>query len=227
MDNQKDLSPQESLSIIQTMLQKTRNESYNEGGTSFILWGSVTTVCGFMQAAEIYWNFYIGFDIWWLTLIAIIPQVYISIRESKNKKVRTYREEFIDSVWIVFAVSIFALSAYHNIIPYTSEKLLANQNSQLLIKNVTNNTIQVWHPYVFSVSSLYLILYGMPTLITGLVIKFKPMIWGAILCYILFVISLYTPTIIDMIFMGVSAVFNWLIPGILLRNKELAVQNNV
>jgi hypothetical protein len=219
MDNDKNLSPQESLSIIQTMLQKARNESYNESGTSTIMWGSVITFCGFVQAAEIYWNFYIGFDIWLLTFIAIIPQVYISIRESKNKKVRTYQEEFLTAVWIVFGVSIFALVAYTNFIPYASERLLANENKQLFIKNLTNNDMQVWHPYVFSLTSLYLMLYAIPTLITGLATKFKPMIWGAILCYILFIASLYTSTTIDMIFMAVSAIFNWLIPGIILRKE--------
>lgn len=221
MDNEKNLSPQESLSIIQNMLQKARNESYNESGTSSIMWGTVVTICGFVQAAEYYWNFYIGFDIWLLTLVAIIPQVYISIREAKNKRVRTYEEEFLDAVWIVFAVSIFALTIYNNIVPYASEKLLASENSQLLVKNLSNNNVQVWHPYAFSVSSLYLMLYAIPTLTTGLTAKFKPMIGGAILCYVLFVISLYTSSTIDMIFMAVSAIFNWLLPGIILRRKYL------
>ena len=221
MENEKNLSPQESLSIIQTMLKKAHSESYNESGTSAIMWGIVTSVCGFVQAAEIYWNFYIGFDIWLLTVIAIIPQVYISISEVKNKIVRTYEEEFIGAVWIVFALTIFALAAYAHISPNALEKLFSAEKNQLLIKNLTDNTVQIWHPYALSICSLYLMIYAIPTLMTGLVTKFKPMIAGAILCYILFIISLYTSFTVGMVLMAVSGIFNWLIPGFILRRKYL------
>lgn len=221
MDNEKNLSPQESLSIIQTMLQKAHRESYNESGNSAILWGAIVTFCGLFNAAEMYWNFYVGFDVWLLTLIAIIPQIFISISDNKNKKVKTYIEEFIDSVWIVYAVSIFALSAYNNIIPYTSEKIMTANNQQLFVKDLITGSTSSWHPFVPSIGSLYLIIFGVPTLITGLVVKFKPMIYGAVLNYIFFIISLYTPTIVDILLMGVSAIFCWLIPGIIRRREYL------
>jgi hypothetical protein len=49
--------------------------------------------------------------------------------------------------------------------------------------------------------------------------KFKPMIIGAIITYVFFVISLYTRNPIDQLLMGFSGLVNWLIPGLMLRAK--------
>jgi len=67
--------------------------------------------------------------------------------------------------------------------------------------------------------SLFLMLFGIPTFITGGMFRFKPMILGGIICWILFAASLYTNLKINMLFMAMAALFAWLIPGIILRKK--------
>jgi hypothetical protein len=67
-----------------------------------------------------------------------------------------------------------------------------------------------------------MLLYAFPTLVTGLVKKFKPMLAGAIITYGLFVVSCFTAAKYDMLLGGVAAIACWFIPGIILRKKYLA-----
>ena len=90
-----------------------------------------------------------------------------------------------------------------------------------MIKNLQTGVIKPLHPFVLSQGSLLLILYGIPTLITGIARKFTPMLIGGILCYIMFVISIYTVNKYDFLMNGIAAIFNWLIPGFILRSKYL------
>ncbi|HTD93804.1 MAG TPA: hypothetical protein VK644_08335, partial [Chitinophagaceae bacterium] len=167
------------------------------------------------------WNFSIGFDIWWLTLAAVIPQVWIIIRESRLKMVKTHQQAATDIVWMIYAISILTLVVYQNVVPGVTDKILAQEGVQLLSKNTVTGEITNFHYFIPSFTSIYLILYAFPTIATGLICKFKPMIAGAILCYGFFVLSLYTSFGYDMLLSGLAGIFNWLLPGLLLRSRYL------
>ncbi|MBS1590703.1 MAG: hypothetical protein JST07_01150 [Bacteroidetes bacterium] len=221
MENDKQLNPQESLQLIAETIQKAKG-GFHETGISAILWGSVVSVAGLVSFIEKYFNFYIGFDIWLIVLAAIIPQVFISIKENKNKKVIAHDEKFLDATWMVYGISIFALMFYINIVPNVSQQLITTyDNSQLYIKNIATNKTEIWRPYIFSQSSLYLILFSIPTLVTGIARRFKPMLYGGLLCLALFIISCYTITLWDMLLLALAGIFNWLIPGLILRSRFL------
>ena len=221
MAEDKKLSEEESLQLITEMIHKVKGR-FHESGTSAILWGSVVGFCGLFSFLQAQLNFSTGwFDIWFLTLIAIVPQIILSIRESRKRKVLTYEESAMNAIWLVFGISIFALSFYNNVVPGVSENLFTNDGLELLQRNKTTGEITAFHPFILSVSSVFLILYAVPTLATGLTRKFKPMIFGGILCYLLFIISCYTTYKYDMLLHSVAAIFNWLIPGLILRNKFL------
>jgi hypothetical protein len=219
MAEDKNLTEQESLQLITDMIQKAKG-SFHERGTSAILWGSVVAIAGLVSFSERYLNFYIGFDIWWIVLAAIIPQIFLSIKESKERKVISHDESFMNATWLVYGISVFALMFFLNVVPSQSVKILsALDNTELLIKNNSTAKIEHWNAYIFSQSSLYLILFSIPTLITGIARKFKPMLFGGILCLILFVISCYTPTMWDFLLLAIAGIFNWFIPGLILRNR--------
>jgi hypothetical protein len=62
-------------------------------------------------------------------------------------------------------------------------------------------------------------MYGIPTFITGGVFKFKPMIFGGLICWVLAIASMYTDIAVDMLFMAACGLFAWLIPGIILWRR--------
>jgi hypothetical protein len=213
----KRITEKESLQIITEMIGKVKYNFHNSG-TSAILWGSVIAVCGLVSFAELYWNFYIGFEIWLLTLIALIPQVIISIRENRRRKVVSHDEFALDAVWIVYGISVFALSFYANVVPGVTQKMMAAKGI-----HITGLNEHILHPsydiFLPSYGSLLLMLYAIPTLVTGIIRRFPVMVWGAVLCYIFFMISCFVPTAFDMLLNGLAGIFNWLIPGLILRRR--------
>ncbi len=215
------MTNEESLRLITEMIQKAKS-TINENGTSSILWGCVVGFCGLINFAELYWHFNIGFDIWILALLAVIPQIIIVIMESKRIKVKTHTQLALDAVWTVYGISIFALVLYINVVPKQSIRLLLNQGAAVFQKNLSTNQLTPFSMYPPSALSLFLLIYAFPTMITGVVTKFKPMIIGAALCYCFFVASLFTPLVVDTLLTALAGIFNWLIPGILLRKRFLS-----
>jgi hypothetical protein len=74
------------------------------------------------------------------------------------------------------------------------------------------------------ISPLFLILYGMPTFVTGTACKFKPMLWGGILCWVCCVITVFTNVKIDMLLIAVSSIGAWLLPGLILEKDYKKVK---
>ncbi|HEU4471991.1 MAG TPA: hypothetical protein VFR58_12955 [Flavisolibacter sp.] len=216
---EKDLSEQESLRLITDMIRKAKR-SYHENGTSAILWGSVIAFCGLMSFARLRWKVDIGFDVWLLTLAAIIPQAIISVRQNRNRKVISHTENALNAVWIVYGISIFALVFYFNTVPAATDRILAEEGR--LLYEGTGANAKEFKSFIPSSGSLLLLLYAIPTLATGLAQKFRPMIIAAILCYIFFMISCFVPTDLDMLLNGLAGIFNWLIPGLILRRRFLS-----
>jgi hypothetical protein len=226
MSSEKKLTEQESLQLITEMIQKAKASHFHENGTSAILWGSVIGFCGLFSFIRMHYNINIGgFDVWLLALIALIPQVYLAIQDGRKNVVKTDMQIAINAIWTVYGMSIFALIFYFNVVPNTSLQLLANENQQLLIKDLTTNIIEPWQPYIFSQSSLLVLLYGIPTLATGIARKFTPMLIGGLLCYVFFIVSCFTATPYDMLLNGLAGIFSWLIPGLILRNRFNKAKN--
>lgn len=215
MDKEDQLSQQESLAIIQQMINKAKN-SYHENGTGAILWGCVIAFCSLATFASIQFNLKLPFDVWLLTIIAIVPQVFIAIKNKNISKAEGYDDRILDSVWLCFGISIFILTI-----------IQANLTSGLaplvnFYKQQTNNPSPFKY-YEFN-SAFFLMLYAIPTFITGRARSFNLMVYGAFVCWGSCIASIFTSIKIDMLLMALSAICAWLIPGIILRAKYLKLK---
>jgi hypothetical protein len=222
MANESKFSEQESLQLIAEMIKKAKG-SYHDSGIGSLLWGAVVSIASFVSYLQREYNFSLMIDIWWLVFAAIVPQIYISIREKKNLKAKQFDDDVINAVWLVFGISIFALSFYQNIVPIQTEKII-NQEGWTMTKHYLDGlkpdeTIQ---PFTPSLYSIYILIYAFPTMVTGLVKKFMPMKIGAIITYGLFMLSLFTESKYDMLLGSAAALICWFIPGVILRRKYLA-----
>jgi len=96
-------------------------------------------------------------------------------------------------------------------------------NGYQIVKHQINNSKpdEVIKPFTPSFYSMYILIYGFPTLVTGLVKKFWPMIIGAIISYTLFMVSCFTETKYDFLLGAIAAIVCWFIPGIILRSRYL------
>lgn len=226
MSKGKQLTELESLQLITNMIQKAKS-SYHDRGTGAILWGTVVAIASSVTYLQKEYNFKLPFDIFLIVVAAIIPQIIISIKESRSKaQVKKFEDAAIDSVWLVFGITLFALTFYQNVIGTASNKLI-NEEGWQMVKHYTNGALpdEVIKPFPPSFYSIYLLMYALPTMVTGLAKKFLPMIIGAVITYTLFVVSCFTASKYDMLFGAFSAILCWLIPGIILRSRYLKQKN--
>jgi hypothetical protein len=182
-------SEKDSLKLINEMIGKAK-KSYIEKGIASLVWGSLIVFCSLVSWSENTFKYDFPFDVWLLTLVALIPQIYFSVKEGRSKNYVSYEQNIIGFAWIAFTVSIFIVSFYMG-----------------------------KHHQHGEGSTLIIMLYGIPTFITGGITKFKPMIYGGIFCWIASFVSIYTSIQIDLLLMAASGLFAWLIPGIILWNN--------
>lgn len=218
MERENELTEEQSLLLIQQMINTARN-SYHGSGINPILWGSVITICSIVTYLRIEFGFRLLFDIWWLTLVALVVQIFLTIRAGRNSKVRSYKDEALDFTWLGFGICIFLL-VHININAGTAVYKLVKAYEAFGGTDIAFN-------YSSFTSAHFLILYGLPTFITGGIMKFKPMLWGGVLCWICSIICAYTNLKVDMLLTAISAIFAWLVPGIILMQLRRRKAVNV
>jgi hypothetical protein len=201
---EKQLTEKESLALITRMINKAK-DSCHDTGLSSIMWGTLIAVCALVKLSEIHFGYQLPFDIYLLTIVAVIPQVFISIKEKKKRKVKTYDDAFMGYLWIGFGICIFLMIFITNVFFNALEGYKNTEGHSAVI---------MMYEYI---SPLFLLLYGMPTFVTGSSMKFKPMILGGILCWVCCIITIFTTVKIDLMLTAFSAVFAWLIPGIIME----------
>ena len=209
------LSERDSLALIATMINKARNV-YHDTGVSGILWGSVIAICSLVKLSEIHFGYVLPFDIYLLSFIAVIPQIWIAIRERKTQRVRNYDDRFLNYLWISFGICIFLLITIINVV------FSVWQPVSVEYRELTGHRAA----FQFSefVTAFFLLLYGLPTFITGATCKFRPMLYGGIICWIFAVVSLFTSIKIDLLLTATAAIVAWLIPGIIAESTYRKVK---
>jgi len=189
------LTEQQSLELITRMINKAKSD-YRGTGIGALMWGTIITVCALVSFVNYYQRWTWAQYIWFLTLIAVIPQIIISVRAGKRKKYKSYNDDAMGGIWISFGFGIFLLSFYSVLYEVPSEY------------------------------SLFLILYGIPTFATGFAKRFIPMIIGGIACWAFAIISMYVIFPYAMLLTAAAALISWFIPGIILRRRYVNAKRN-
>lgn len=185
------MTGQESLELISRMIHKAKRD-YLDSGLSALLWGTVISFCSLASYInQIFWKNPNFNYIWFLTFIAVIPQVVIAIREGKLRKYKSFEEDHMGGIWISFAIAVFLLGFIFGKYPSNAEP------------------------------AVYLMLYGVPTFATGYVRRFRPMLLGGIACWVLAVLSLYCGYPETLLCITAAALIAWFIPGLILRKRYL------
>ncbi len=207
MPQEQPLTEKQSLQLITDMINKT-NDSFHETGFGPIMWGGVITLCSLLTFCSVQFQFSLPFDVWLLTLAALVPQVIYSLNARKRATVKTYNDVAMDYTWVAFGISIFVLTIAINTIAYDLAHDIPNYRAVRGSFTLATHT-----------TSLHLMLYAIPTFVTGGIMKYKPMLWGGIVCWVLSVVSNFTPLRVDMLLMATAATTAWLVPGLMLHAK--------
>lgn len=115
---------------------------------------------------------------------------FFHCQEKEERKSKAYTDEMGAYVWMAFGVMML-ISVF------------------LMAKN---NMWDKTYP-------VFLTLYGMPTFLSGVVLRFKPLRVGGIICWMLAIASAFIGTDYQLLLLAAAVIAAWITPGYLLRAK--------
>jgi len=185
------ISGVESLEVIQSMILKAKNQ-FSENGKLYLLWGWVILFCslGYFILAEVV-HYSRPYAIWALTWIAAVYMFFHLRREGKRRIVKTYTQDILGYIWIAFIIILF-------------------------LGGFLMSRIPAFYLYNYQFVLLY---YGVPTFLSGTVLKFKPLIYGGFICWILAFLSAFISVKYHHLLISLAVISAWIIPGYILKMK--------
>ena len=188
---EENFSPQESLRLIQSMIEKTK-ENISGNSFYFLLWGwLVFAACTVQFLLKHIWNYDKHYRVWWVILVGVACSVYFGIRDGKKKKVKTYIDESMGYLWTGMGISFFVLS--------------------FIVSNMNPET---------GVFPFFIMLYGLGTFVSGCFLKFKPLITGGVLAWAIAIAAVFLSYDYQLLAGGVAILVSYIIPGHLLKMQN-------
>lgn len=186
--NDKDLSPLESLQLIQTMINKAKG-SVADDSFHYLLWGWLVFACCIVEyILKVQLDYPNHYIVWWMMPVGgIISWVYSS-RQAKQQAVKTFVSEAMKYVWIALAIAFFTLI-------------------------FINVRAQSWQ----TVFTYYILLYAIGTFVSGCLLCFRPLIIGGLFNFVLSGISIRYNFDYQLLFGALAILTSYIIPGHLLR----------
>jgi hypothetical protein len=183
-------SPKDSLQLIDSMINQAKNR-FTENGFLYLLWGWVIFVCALFHFAAIKLSLLTHPEwVWTITWAAVLFQIIYLVKVKRKVNVKTYSDGIIDAIWICFGVCMFVL---------------------MVIMGRLNLLIYV--------NSLVLLFYGIPTFLSGFVMRFTPLKLGGVACWLLAIASTFVTSVYHLLLIAIAVLVAWIIPGYLLRKK--------
>jgi uncharacterized membrane protein len=179
-----------SLQLIESMINRAKDK-FNESGTLYLVWGFVVFICSMAQFVGIHFYRYEKiYNVWLLTWLVVIYQIFFLVRRKKQEKVKTYTADILKYVWVCFACCLF----------------------------IAIFVLEYQQSYN-SINPAILVLYAVPTFLSGAILRFKPLMIGGISCWLLAIGSVFVPLEFQSLFICAAVLAAWIIPGYLLRIK--------
>ena len=117
---EKNITEQESLVIIQQMMNKTKEQLFDNSNL-FLLWGFAAFICTVAQYILIKTNIQNSEAVWIAMPIIAVIHIYIVIKQRSKIKVQTYNGNAISALWtaigFAFISIVFFASQKINILP--------------------------------------------------------------------------------------------------------------
>ena len=188
MENQENMTHEESLKIISGMITQAK-VNIRQGSFHLLFWGWLIFFCSISdyllyQLSDYHNSYYV-----WLF---VIPGIFVSMiygfRSGRKAKFFTYADTLYMWTWIAFMISSVVLFV-------------------LLI-----DRMESFGPFI-------LMLAGFPTFMSGIILKFRPLVIGGIIFWTLSIIAGFVGPDIAPLAMPLAVVSGYLIPGYLLKRK--------
>ncbi|MEM9327373.1 MAG: hypothetical protein AAGA85_17025 [Bacteroidota bacterium] len=186
------LSPDESLELITTMINKAKANFAQRGSFYFLLWGVVIALSNLGHYVLMAFTSYPHPYIVWLS---IIPATIVTTWYSRKKQHNSLKAHGIDRIygqlwWAIF-VSIICVLIFMDKIGYQSTPII-------------------------------LLLASIGTYVSGQTLRFRPLVWGGLLIFICAIVCFLIPQTEQFLVASVAMVLGYLVPGFMLKKQENA-----
>lgn len=184
-----EFSPEESLSLITSMIDKAR-KGISDKSQYFLIWGwgaFLACVTQFILKVVVHYPYH--YQVWWVTVPCVLLSVIVSYRNRKKARVKTYVGETMSELWTALCITFFVMSMIFSKLGWE-------------------------YSYPF-----FIMLYGLGTFMSGRLLRFRPLIIGGIVCWILAGICVWMKYDYQILFTATALLVSYIIPGHLLRLK--------
>jgi len=175
-------------------------DRFSENGHLYLLWGWVVFLC---SIAEFVLLHMVGYEhhyaVWALCWVAVVYQVIYLSKKKKRERVKTYTDDIVGFVWLAFVVSMFLMG-------FLFGRIMGEAYYKIFAPG-------------------FLVLYGIPTFLSGIILRFRPLIIGGIACWVLSVVASFITSAYQLLFLSMAVLVAWIIPGYMLRAKYKKVNN--
>ena len=186
--DEKEMSPQESLDLIQSMIGKARKR-YTDNSFFFLLWGWITLVASLTHFyLATYTDFndpYLG---WALTIPGGIISAIYGSRQEKRSNVTNYTDKLYGWLWGSLGLAMFSI--------------------------IFNGELLSWQVVPF-----IMLLAGVGTVVSGVMMGFKPLQFGSIAFWALSFVAFRQPENYQMLMMALAVAVGYLLPGYIMKQK--------
>ena len=183
-------SPQQSLLVIQSMINKTKTQL---GNNTFylLLWGwLVFSACLLQYFLLVFIKYPKHYYAWFLMGIGVIASIIHASRSRRTQKIKTYVGESMGVLWTGMGIAFFTLWII---------------------------LMQAGWQYAFP---LYILMYATATFISGGILQFRPLQVGGAICWGLAVAASYVSYQNQILFTAGAILVSYLVPGYLLKSKK-------
>jgi hypothetical protein len=185
-----DFSPQQSLQIIQTMIDKARN-SVADNSFYFLLWGWLVFIASIGQfilkvIVKTEWHPVV----WNLMIVGSVISIFHSRKENNKKIVKSYVDESIAYLWMAIGIT----------------------QGLLIFVFIRQGDWQDCYTF-------FILLYSIGCFVTGRILKFRPLVWGAIAGWLLAILTTFAGFDYNILIMALAILVSYIIPGYILRRE--------
>jgi hypothetical protein len=190
---EENFSPEQSLRLIQAMIDKTKQDISGKAHY-FLVWGWITFIaCVGQFILKHVVHYEKHYLVWLLVFVGIAYSVYMRIKEGRSKRVKTHVGESMGYLW-------------------------AGMGITYLVTSIVLTKIG-WETSVFP---FFIILYALGTFVSGCILRFRPLVIGGLLAWVLAIVAVFLPYDYQMLAAAGAILVSYIIPAYMLPKKRIA-----
>lgn len=189
--NETTLTSKESLEIISEMINRTKM-NIRHSAFHLLFWGWLIALLGL---SEYVLDRFTGVENPWLVWVLTVPGVVVSLvygfNRGSRQSVHSYTERIYTWIWLAFLVALTTLFVFIGA-------------SEMMHK----------------VGPFILLFTAFAVFLSGIVIKFKPLIFGAICIWSFSVVGFFAGPSIAPLAVPAAVITGYLVPGYMLKKSD-------